>query len=60
MKAITSINGNVEVVELPDNARNWTKLDSPSEAESTSASKRQDSWEKALTPHVVKSKKFKT
>ena len=60
MKAITSINGNVEVVNLPDNARNWTKLDSPSEAESTSTSKRQDSWEKALTPHVVKSKKFRT
>ena len=60
MKAITSINGNVEVVNLPDNARNWTKLDSPSEAESTSTSKRQDSWEKALTPHVVKNKKLRT
>jgi len=60
MKAITSINGNVEVVKLPDNARNWTKVDSPSESESTSTSKRQDSWEKALTPHVVKSKKFRT
>ncbi len=60
MKAITSINGNVEVVNLPDNARNWTKLDSPSESESTSTSKRQDNWEKALTPHVVKSKKLRT
>tara|TARA_R100001224_G_scaffold98989_2_gene69521 strand:+ start:220 stop:402 length:183 start_codon:yes stop_codon:yes gene_type:complete len=60
MKAITSINGNVEVVNLPDNARNWTKLDSPSESESTSASKRQDSWDKALTPNIVKSKKLRT
>ena len=60
MKAITSINGNVEVIELPSNARNWTKLDSPSEVENTNNSKRQDSWWKALTPNVVKSKKVKT
>mgnify|MGYP003141341169 FL=1 len=60
MKAITSINGNVEVVKLPDSARNWTKLDSPSESESTNTSKRQDNWEKALTPNIVKNKKLRT
>jgi hypothetical protein len=60
MKAITSINGNVEVVNLPDNAKNWTKLDSPSESESTNTSKRQDNWEKALTPNIIKNKKLRT
>lgn len=60
MKAITSINGTVEVVNLPDNANNWTKLDSPSEAESNNTSKRQDNWEKALTPNIVKNKKLRT
>ena len=60
MKAITSFNGNVEVVNLPDNAKNWTKLDSPSESESTNTSKRQDNWEKALTPNIIKNKKLRT
>ena len=60
MKAITSINGNIELVKLPDSARNWTKVDSPSEAESSNTSKRQDNWEKALTPNIVKRKKLRT
>ena len=56
MKATTSINGNVVLVNLPESARNWTKLDSPSETENSNNSVRQDSAHKALTPRIIKKK----
>ena len=59
MKAITIVNGNVELVDIPDRARNWTKLDSPSLTESPNQSLRQDNWNAALTRCIIKAKKHK-
>jgi len=59
MKAITIVNGNVELVDIPDRARNWTKLDSPSLTESPNQSLRQDNWSAALTRCIIKAKKHK-
>ena len=59
VKATTSINGNVVSVNLPEGARNWTKLDSPSETENSNNSVRQDSVHKALTPRIIKKKVVK-
>jgi len=59
VKASTSINGNVVLVNLPEGARNWTKLDSPSETENSKNSVRQDSEHKALTPRIIKKKVVK-
>jgi len=56
MKAITIVNGNVELVDIPDRARNWTKLDSPSVTENPSQSLRQDNWNAALTRCIIKAK----
>ena len=57
MKAITIVNGNVELVDIPDRAKSWTKLDSPSLTENQSL--RQDNWNAALTRCIIKAKKHK-
>ena len=56
MKAITIVNGNVELVDIPDKARSWTKLDSPSLTENPNQSLRQDSWRGGLTRCIIKAK----
>ena len=59
MKAITIINGNVELVDIPDKARSWTRIESPSLAENPNQSLRQDSWHGSLTRCIIKAKKHK-
>ena len=56
MKAITIVNGNVELVDIPDKARSWTKLESPSVTESPNQSLRQDNWNGGLTRCIIKAK----